>query len=929
MKRLTYNRLAGAGLRAHGRQYVSLGLSVFLSVYLVASLCVAASGLFQKQRDNAALRVGYLNAFLLDSPEWTDAALRDTGYFDRLGHVYVTARLETNDFYLGYLDAEGGALLNRRCLAGRMPQRAGEIAVERGVLEQLRIEAEIGEELALSLLPIDGVGAETRRFTLVGLLHEQTGALDVTGFFSTSASAVLRFPALLVSPEEPAFASGRMAVHRVMTTRPLVDKKALSNNNRLSYLFVLGDDGGILPYWSGLDEQTGAGLVLLLLLGGALLLAACVAIAGAMESQLARKREEIGMFRAVGATRGQIRRIFGREVWLLSLLAAPLALGAGVLTGWALSRLAPDYFAFAPSPLLLAPIAAAAALCLLLSSWLPLRRAARIPPMGVLRDTALLRRRGRIRQKKRFRVPTLLCARQLRLHPGRQAGGVLMTALMIYCVFGLILSAVTGYQALGRPGPEFSLNSTRNMYYYHPYAQALPRATLSQADVAQIVRLPLVKQVRQGATAAVLAGLESVGEYLKSPLDSNFENALGFADEEEYIAARRASLTGVSDFLSDPFEEHARQNYRVRRPAYQAARDTLGTALELAELRFYVVTVDAERLEDYVAQGKIDLEALNAGEEVMVFAPERWRESHAAKNSYQTYRDTLEQPEAWTLHAVNDQFFAGDTLPLFQFFCYSDEESAIFASGQGTDAYTRQRTIFEKLERRQASPRIGAVLDGNLTQLENEMGVWMNAHDTAIITTPQGAQALGLETGGPETVSVYLSRQPDAEEESYLQSRLEQIALRGENMAARNLLKEARNRRAERLQALAALAGVVLIFFACSTGLMLGAASRRIQADRRAIGTLRAVGADAGVLLRGYAGPLWAQIVLGVALGAAGALLTHGLVPSYGGFPRLAALYLPCQLGFGALCGLCCQGMLRARLRGVLRQSIVENIREL
>ena len=63
MKRLTYNRLAGAGLRAHGRQYVSLGLSVFLSVYLVASLCVAASGLFQKQRDNAALRVGYLNAF--------------------------------------------------------------------------------------------------------------------------------------------------------------------------------------------------------------------------------------------------------------------------------------------------------------------------------------------------------------------------------------------------------------------------------------------------------------------------------------------------------------------------------------------------------------------------------------------------------------------------------------------------------------------------------------------------------------------------------------------------------------------------------------------------------------------------------------------------------------------------------------------------
>lgn len=927
MKRLTYNRLAGAGLRAHGRQYVSLGLSVFLSVYLVASLCVAASGLFQKQRENTALRVGYLNAFLLDAPEWTDAALRDTGYFDRLGHVYVTARLETNNFYLGYLDAEGGALLNRRCLAGRMPQRAGEIALEQGVLEQMHIEAEIGEELTLSLLPIDGVGAETRRFTLVGLLHEQTGALDVTWFFSTSASAVLRFPALLVSPEEPAFASGRTAVHRVMTTNPLVNKNALADNHqRFSRLFVLGDNGGFVPFRSGLDDRTQAGLALLLLLGGALLLAACVAIAGAMESQLARKREEIGMFRAVGATRRQIRRIFSREVWLLSLLAAPLALGAGVLTGWALSRLVPDYFAFAPSPLLLAPIAAITALCLLLSSWLPLRRAARISPMGVLRDTALLRRRGRIRQKKRFRVPTLLCFRQLRLHPGRQAGGVLMTALMIYCVFGFVLNAVTVYQTLGQSGPEFSLNSTKNAYFYHPYAQAFPRAALSQADVAQIARLPLVKQVRQTSSATVLAGLESVGAYLQSPLDGNFEMPLGFADEEEYIAARRA---GWADSAGSFDEEYARLNYRARRPAYQAARDTLGTALELAELRFYVVTVDAGLLEAYVAQGKIDLEALNAGEEVLVWAPERWRESYAVKNGYQTYHDTLEQPEAWTLHAVNDQFFAGNTLPLFQFFCYSDEENDIFSLGQETDAYARQRTIFEKLERRQASPRIGAVLDGNLTQLANEMGAWLSGNETAIITTPQGAQALGLETGGPEKLSVYLSRQPDAEEEAYLQSRLEQIALRGENMAARNLLKTARNRRAERLQALTALAGVVLIFFACSTGLMLGAASRRIQADRRAIGMLRAVGADAGVLLRGYAGPLWAQIVLGVALGAAGALLTHGLASSYGGFPRLAALYLPCQLGFGALCGLCCQGMLRARLRGVLRQSIVENIREL
>lgn len=922
MKRLTYSRLAGAGLRAHGRQYASLGLSVFLSIYLAASLCVAASGLFQKQRDNAALRVGYLDAFLLDAPEWTDAALLDTGDFDRLGRVYVTARLEESDLYLGYLDAEGGALLNRRCLAGRMPERAGEIALERSVLERLRLEAEIGEEISLSLLPIDGTQAEGRRYTLVGLLHEQTDALDVTNFFATSASAVLRFPALLVSQEEAAFSSGRIAVHRVMTTRPLTNKNALAESNRFSRLFVLGDNGGILPYRGGLDDQTGAGLALLLLLGGALLLAVCAAIAGAMESQLARKREEIGMLRAVGAARGQIRRIFGREAWLLSLLAAPPALGAGVLTGWALSRLAPDYFAFAPSPLLLAPIAAVTALSLLLSSWLPLRRASRIPPMGVLRDTALLRRRGRIREKKRFRVAALLCSRQLRLHPGRQAGGALMTALMSYCVFGLVLNAAAGYQSLEKSGPDFRLSAVSGISYAHPYAQALPRAALSQADVEQIARLPLVKTVRQGASVTVLAGLEKIGDYLHSPLDSNSGKPLGFFDEEEYIAAQRESRADDDSFN----ETNARLNYRRQRALYQATRDALGTTLELAELSFCAATIDAELLGAYVAQGKIDLEALNAGKEVLVWAPERWREAAAAKQGYR--RDTLEQPDAWTLHAVNDQFFAGDTLPLFQLFCYSDEESALYGQGQEEQNYAWQRAICEKLERRQAAPRIGAVLDGPLTRLADEMGVWLDGSTVAVITTPQGAQALGLETGGPETVAVFLSRQPDAEEESYLQARLEQIALRGEGLEAVNLLKTARKHSAERAQAVAALAGVALIFFVSSIGLMLGAASRRIQADRRAIGMLRAVGADARVLLRSYAGPLWAQLALGTALGVAGALLTHWL--NSDGYPfRLAALYLPCQIGFGALCGLCCQGMLRARLGGVLRQSIVENIREL
>ena len=172
---------------------------------------------------------------------------------------------------------------------------------------------------------------------------------------------------------------------------------------------------------------------MLLILGGALLLAVCIGISSAMEGVLASKTEEIGMLRAVGATKRQIRRIFGRDAWLLSLVALPIGLLIGLGLTWLLCRMAPDEMVFAPRLWLLFPILLISALCIVIASGLPLRRASRQMPMGVLRDTALLRKAGSFKSKSSFHATQLIAARQLRIHPWRQIGAALLVAATLIC----------------------------------------------------------------------------------------------------------------------------------------------------------------------------------------------------------------------------------------------------------------------------------------------------------------------------------------------------------------------------------------------------------------------------------------------------------------------------------------------------------------
>lgn len=363
MKKLTYSSMAAARLRANKRGYLSLVIGVFLSIFLITTFVLGVYGMYNAQLWNRRDMVGNAEMVVLDNEIITDEKLVELGIYDQLGHAYVTGSIEKTSLYLGYYDTIGTEVLELVPTAGRLPENSGELTLEPSALEVLELEKAIGDSLELDILPVDGI-AEKRTYTIVGFLPEKSQHLYVV-----DKPGLNQFPAMITCEEEPAFATDRVGVHRVMTL-----KEDVSLGTGLARFWELYLRPELVTSAYGLTVTghktmtydasemlwTDQDLVNLIMmaaaLAGALILSSGVGISGAMEGVLSKRREEIGVLRALGATRRQIRRMFGRENLLIALLVSPLAILVGCIAVWVLSLMMPNLIRFGLKLWLILPI---------------------------------------------------------------------------------------------------------------------------------------------------------------------------------------------------------------------------------------------------------------------------------------------------------------------------------------------------------------------------------------------------------------------------------------------------------------------------------------------------------------------------------------------------------------------------------------------
>lgn len=913
MKQLTMGQMASARLKANRKAYLSLLIGIFLSVFLVTTLILCVQGIILAmiQRNNNAL--GYEDAILLDTPEFSDQMLFGTGYFDTIGHVYVTAHIENTNIALGYYNETGALLLDRHLIDGRMPEAPGEIAMERSAMLAINESDpwELGDTITLELRPIDGIH-ETKSFQLVGILAEQSAKIKTDNAHSQAYETA--FPALLVSTEEPSFSTGRVALHRVMTlSKPVTLELFKKLESQISYSYgrfcYKTITGRFLEYYEPAAAWARDGDQFLLIIMASLLmlslLISCgVGIAGSMESLLSKRREEIGILRAVGATKRQIRRIFGRENYLLAVICAPFSISLSCLLVWMLGCWMPETIVFRFNFLLVLPVLILSAAVILISGTIPLHSASNQPPMGVIRDTKMLRKAKKIRSEKQFRIPVLLSRRLLRLNPGRLVGAIILSSLMCFSAALFAIASYNGTQFITPETAAYDIGMMGNGSQAF-FATYLPGQPLSDESIRQLRNLPHVRKVKVTRQINIELLLDKKSQYLAT----TFRGMNGaFLSFEDYAASIHTTNDHSIDLtaLREWFDEN-QVRYEQIKKLLDIDQEIAGTQLMTIELNDEMIA----QLEKCLGSGAVNADAINAGKEVLVLATPVWYILRDDQNG-RYYTDVLSEKERETaiLSAENDWAYAGDNLSILQL--YSNNAELLNHS---------EETIYSQCEKRSTDVIIGGVLESHPENIGSSN--W-----GCILTTEEGLKNMGLFPNGWDFISIYLQDNPDTEEEEILTEQIEAIARRAEGAIVYNHLESARERNEQLIQLRFLTACITLVMFSVSAGLVISTITRQLQADGKRIGMLRAVGADEKTIFECYIGQAYLSLILGMMI----AFITIVLLQITNLLDMPANYYLygvSAIFFFTASCCFLCRFALLQRVRMITQQSIIENIKEL
>lgn len=914
MKKLTYSSMAAARLRANKRQYISLVLGIFLSIFLISTLVLSVYGIYQAELQKRYDKVGYLDMVVFDNPSTTEEIIHSFDEFDRFGHAFISGIVTDKNVYVGYYDEVGFSLMNLNPIEGRLPESAGEIAIEKSALDILEADWQIGDTVELDITPVDGT-KEKRSFLLVGYLPERSAYLTIS-----DNNGLNQVPAILTSNQEPAFTVGRLGTHWLMglAKTATLDQAITSFWEKIhdsdwgayNDFFGLSISGEQRQYASlgGIIEADREMFVMIAIataLGVSLVLSCCVGIAGAMEGILSKRQEEIGVLRALGATRRQIRRMFGRENLLIALVVSPLSILISIGAAWLLSVALPDSLKFAVNIWLILPIVLFSVAVILMSGYLPLVRASKLMPMSVIRDTAMLRRSKGVKSKKEFSATRLIASRQVRFNPTRQFGAALLVGLMLLCS-GLLSGTIVSYSdySLGDEAGFEVWNS--GTWYYNDHVGFVHNASLNKQSISQIRSLPGVKSIGIVRNMTITALLDEVPRYAYTEWG---QTQFGMLDDKQFEEAMSYPWTN-DDFWRDKWEDN-RADYLKFKKEYQIPGEAYQTVITTIDLN--AKTLD--KLKPYIESGKINVDAINAGTEVIVLAPEIWIKVHEISSGtmYWHSEEAVKNDrngEGAALAAWNDCFYAGEELPLVQL--YSTDETG-------------------PVSRIDANPKIGAVLSG-------EPGLINGLHsDTFIVTTEQGLENMGLLMEGLWGVNVYLDGDLSIEAEKTLEQQLNAIARRNDGYTVFNRAENYREREAARQQEILLYTAVSILFFSVSVGMIVSSVTRQLNSEGRTIGMLRAVGADEKAILGCYSGRIIASVIGGMGISFALFLIyfliylvdaiSRGYLAS--SEIRLMIVITTTIVVLGLLCLMVCKFLLRFRIREIVNKSIIDNIREL
>lgn len=912
MKKLTINTLALGNLKRRRKQYTILIIGIILAMIFSSGImffysCMRESIAESKKIDFGNQEVIFYGLGDVDFENTQVYDLvSDCGYARTIGFAYK----DTDSIEMGAavtsLDKKAKELSYLNYIEGGYPEKNSEIAIERTVLINLGLnDKKIGDKITLNMLLPNSTDylekSEEREFTLVGIVGDRKRNMP---WLADDEITLKMFPGAYVCETEETPIGGKEIV---LAYCNLIDFEGKSDNNYDVYNNAMADapfsEITVERWTRHFSTETSNGILnnmaYSMVFACVLTLVSCLAIVNSFGNNLRERKTQIGMLRAVGATKRQIIRIFARESFIISIICVPVSIAISYFSVKLITFLLGENFVFMPKTWILFAGAGVGVVCVLCASLIPLLSTTRISPMQAIRNVELSRKmkNKKIRSQKNFKVPSLIAKRNITFFRSRQIAVSIILAITIACsCFGFSL-IMKQYEGLQRISNDYSLwcNEYPAVYFVN---NDLNEKGFNENDRAELVDSKFFSEIDGYKNCVANIVVDEFTDYM-------LINVLGSVGHEVYTHVDKG-------LTKENYKEKLTSDYN---DVFIDAQKKYGYDSLLFSLQMSAFDEDViEDFEDMVEQGRINIDKINSGEEIILVCPEELGLRIEREDRYgveYTLVNTV------NMNHINDNMEIIETAE--RSFNVDDEITlSVVMADVNSDEFVRT----------DKKVKIGAIINEaeNFGTYDYYVG-----GNFLVLTSIQGIEhfAPGRDYG---YFSLWSASELNENLDEDISGFLSDMAL---SKTGGNYLSEYQSMQSSKSNLnvfLYAMIAVILLFFSVCGSVINNALSARIREGKKEIGTLRAVGADQKTLVSSYVKQLLSMFGWGYGIGFTVYTLGHITLKI---LEKTLEFETNLKFQIWQIAVMCivlfsvCAINLTLKIRKEMKHSIVENIREL
>ena len=887
-KRLTVNTLALGNLKHRKKQYAILIIGIILAMVFSSSTLFFLSSSNETFRANEIDKMGKQDAIVSvyheDEGIWSKAleegVITDYGLAHIIGYGYINSDERDMGTAIAWLDDKAKDISNQTFIEGTYPMNENEIAIEQNALAMLGINAKIGDEITLNVDIQDSEkyhGTSKKTYKLVGIVTDKRSEYSDSNFI----------PSAFVAQGTQTEIGGKELLTAYVTTPENASKGSIE---LLNWVVENSDEyinfKNVNAYWendffSGITDD-GAYIVIISIV---LVFVSCIAIVNAFNTNLKERKKQIGMLRAVGATKRQIIKIFGREAFFISLICAPIS----IALSYGIVRLAISFMSekavMTQSFSVLGISAVVCIIITMLSAIIPLLHAARITPMQAIRNIDINRKMNikKIKSKKEFDVPSHLAKRNAKFYKGGKiAVSVILTVTIIISCFGFSFFGYMKDYAFYSGRWDYQLSGMGDNDFID-YVNHDMRG-LSEAEKRDVETYPLFSKVVANKYVNSNLEVDKITDYFRC-FWSIADQLQQLEDNDENIQEYVNSLFNGKNVVSVPM--------------YSFDQRTLKT------------------IEDNLTAGKLDYDKLASGEEIILIAPQSAAFTRDMEHGFTESHYDEEIPEnEQIIYEGENPYSVGDKISL----------SVLVNNGMGTD-----ETDSKGYNRTDREVTIGAIISPN--KLSDEVdGCIHYSYGFAFLTLHSGMNYF-CESAKYQSLymNVDANTEIDGEIDEMITDYINTFRSKygGGFQSTYARAQESRNT-GDLLSA--AMLSIVMIGFVICAAIINNSLTASVREKKKEIGTLRAVGADISMLVKSYIRQLLSMLGFGYGVGFATFSIIYALIFIVSKIKEneLYLVFNPWEtLAFCLILFAICSINLWSKVRKEMKNSIVENIKEL